>query len=123
MCMNPRRLLSLGERSADALSWAHEDERHQQQPEFQCAAKSAYGQGLFAGGEGAPELNETLLNVGINSAALAVLGFFLLRDLRGQQSDRKIVEREESLARLQVRCSLAHCCTISGISQDSAVYS
>ena len=30
-----------------------------------------------AGGEGAPDLQETLQNFGINSAALAVLGFFV----------------------------------------------
>ena len=57
-----------------------------------------------SGGEGAPNLVETLQNLAINGAAVAVLGFIFQRDLKGSQSDRRIVEREESLARLQVIC-------------------
>lgn len=57
---------------------------------------------MHAGGEGAPDLGETLTNLAINGAAVAVFGFVFRRDLRGSQADRKIVEREEALARLQV---------------------
>lgn len=55
-----------------------------------------------AGGEGAPDLAETLKNLAINGAAVAVLGFIFSRDLTGSQKDRRVVEREEALARLQV---------------------
>jgi hypothetical protein len=55
------------------------------------------------GGEGAPDLQETLQNFGINAAALAVLGFFVSRDVAAQRRDQAVIEREEALARLQVR--------------------
>jgi hypothetical protein len=58
---------------------------------------------LPAGGEGAPNLQETLQNFGINAAALAVLGFFVYRDVSAQQKDQAVILREEALARLQVR--------------------
>lgn len=54
------------------------------------------------GGEGAPDLQETVKNFGINSAALAVLGFVLWRDLSGEKADIAAASREEGLARLQV---------------------
>ncbi|KAL4422500.1 hypothetical protein ABPG75_008697 [Micractinium tetrahymenae] len=54
------------------------------------------------GGEGAPDLQETVQNFGINSAALAVLGFFVYRDVATARRDQAVVEREEALARLQV---------------------
>lgn len=57
------------------------------------------------GGEGSPNLVETLQNLAVNGAAVAILGFVFQRDLRGSQSDRKTVEREEALARLQVDLS------------------
>lgn len=56
----------------------------------------------FPGGEGAPDLQETLQNFGINAAALAVLGFFVSRDVASQRRDQAVIEREEALARLQV---------------------
>ena len=55
-----------------------------------------------AGGPGAPDLNESLINFAINSAALAALSWVFARDLRSQSRDRRVVEREEALARLQV---------------------
>lgn len=54
------------------------------------------------GGEGAPDLQETVQNFGINSAALGVLGFFVYRDVSAARRDQAVVEREEALARLQV---------------------
>ncbi|GMH35910.1 hypothetical protein BSKO_03778 [Bryopsis sp. KO-2023] len=55
------------------------------------------------GGEGAPDLTGTLQNLGINSAGVLVLGFFLNRDLAQQGKDKAVVEREEALADLQVQ--------------------
>lgn len=57
---------------------------------------------LCAGGEGAPDVTESLRNVAINGAAVGILGFIFQRDLKGQQSDKKVIEREEALACLQV---------------------
>lgn len=54
------------------------------------------------GGPGAPELGESLRNLGINATAVAVLTFFLVRDLRDQRSKLKEVEEEEELGKLQV---------------------
>ncbi|CAL5219467.1 g1302 [Coccomyxa viridis] len=54
------------------------------------------------GGEGAPDLTETLLNLSINSAALAGFSFLFFRDLRGAEKDRLVVDREEQLGRLLV---------------------
>ncbi|PRW20574.1 LOW PSII ACCUMULATION chloroplastic [Chlorella sorokiniana] len=59
----------------------------------------------LAGGEGAPDLQETLQNFGVNSAALAVLGFFVYRDVAAQRRDQAVIEREESLGRLLVSLS------------------
>lgn len=55
------------------------------------------------GGDGAPDVNETLKNLAINGAAIAGLGFIVRRDLRSSDRDKRIVEREESLAKLQVQ--------------------
>lgn len=55
-----------------------------------------------AGGEGAPDLTESLRNLAINGAAVGILGYIFQRDLKGQQSDKKVIEREEALACLQV---------------------
>lgn len=55
-----------------------------------------------AGGDDAPELTETLTNLAINGAAVAVLGWVVRRDLTTSDRDKKVVVREESLARLQV---------------------
>lgn len=54
------------------------------------------------GGPDAPPLSESLTNLGVNVAALAVLVFFLVRDLRGQAADAKVTSREEALSRLLV---------------------
>lgn len=55
-----------------------------------------------AGGEGAPGLTESLLNLSINSAALAGFSYLFLRDLQGAERDKKVVDREELLGRLLV---------------------
>lgn len=55
------------------------------------------------GGEGAPDVTETLKNLAINGAAIAALGYIVRRDLNSSDRDKRVVEREESLARLQVR--------------------
>ncbi|KAL4854848.1 Protein LOW PSII ACCUMULATION 1 [Chlorella vulgaris] len=54
------------------------------------------------GGEGAPDLQETLQNFGINAAALAVLSFFVLRDVSSQNKDQQVITREEALGKLQI---------------------
>jgi len=66
------------------------------------ALHAQVSQRCIAGGEGAPDLTDTLKNLAINGAAVGVLGFIFQRDLKGQQSDKKVIEREEALARLQV---------------------
>ena len=58
--------------------------------------------GFDTGGEGAPDLTETLKNLAINAAAVAGLSFLLARDLQGSSKDRLAIQREESLSRLQV---------------------
>lgn len=52
------------------------------------------------GGEGAPELAETVQNFGINSGVLALLLFLLWRDLQTKSRDEKVTEREEEMGRL-----------------------
>jgi hypothetical protein len=54
------------------------------------------------GGEDAPDLGETLKNLGINVAAVAALTFFFLRDLKSSQSQLKTVQVEETMGKLQV---------------------
>ncbi|GAX77479.1 hypothetical protein CEUSTIGMA_g4923.t1 [Chlamydomonas eustigma] len=54
------------------------------------------------GGEGAPDLTETLQNFAINSAVLAVLGVLLYRDAQAKQRALQVSDREELLSRLQV---------------------
>lgn len=58
-----------------------------------------------AGAENAPDLQETLQNLAINVSAVGVVGFFLQRDLQSQERDKAVVEREESLGKLQVAVS------------------
>lgn len=57
---------------------------------------------LCTGGEGAPDVTESLRNLAINGAAVGILGYIFQRDLKGQQSDKRVIEREEALACLQV---------------------
>ncbi|CAG9463674.1 unnamed protein product [Pedinophyceae sp. YPF-701] len=54
------------------------------------------------GGEGAPDLAETLGNAGVNAGVLGVLLFFVRRDLQARERDKKKIQREEDLGRLQV---------------------
>lgn len=62
----------------------------------------------LTGGEGAPELTESLLNVTINGAALAAFSWLFLRDYRAAEKDKRMVDREEALGRLLVH--LLACC-------------
>lgn len=55
-----------------------------------------------AGGPDAPDLSESLTNLGVNVTALVVLVFLLLRDLRSKDKDVTITQREEGLGRLLV---------------------
>ncbi|WIA22086.1 hypothetical protein OEZ85_004429 [Tetradesmus obliquus] len=55
------------------------------------------------GGEGAPDLTETLTNLGINGAAVAVFGFLVLRDLQSKERDTRVTSREEELGRLLIQ--------------------
>jgi len=66
----------------------------------------------LAGAPGAPALQETAGNFGVNAGALALLVFLLRRDLRSKSRDEERVDREEKLARLQVggvRCAGGEC--------------
>ncbi|CAL8467582.1 g7120 [Coccomyxa elongata] len=55
------------------------------------------------GGEGAPELTESLLNFTINAAALAAFSWLFFRDYRAAEKDKRMVDREEALGRLLVQ--------------------
>lgn len=57
----------------------------------------------FTGGPGAPDLTESLTNLGVNLGALAVLVFLLSRDLKDRDKAAQVTEREEALGRLLVR--------------------
>ena len=48
------------------------------------------------------DLNATLLNIVINGAGIAGTSWLFQRDLKARRRDKASVEREESLARLQV---------------------
>jgi len=54
------------------------------------------------GGEGAPDMTETLQNFGINAAVAAVLAAILWRDNQEKQKSARITDREELLSRLQI---------------------
>lgn len=58
---------------------------------------------IQGGGKDAPELNGILLNLVINGTGIATTSWLFRRDLRARQHDRLTVEREESLARLQIK--------------------
>lgn len=58
--------------------------------------------GALNGGEGAPDLGETLQNLAINSGAVGVLGLVLYLDLKSKQKAVKVTTREELLGLLQV---------------------
>ncbi|KAK9909916.1 hypothetical protein WJX75_009447 [Coccomyxa subellipsoidea] len=55
------------------------------------------------GGEGAPELTESLLNFTINAAALAAFSWLFSRDYQAAEKDKRMVDREEALGRLLVQ--------------------
>ncbi|CAD7695268.1 unnamed protein product [Ostreobium quekettii] len=55
------------------------------------------------GGEGAPDLQESITNLGINLAAVVVLGFLFYRDVSQSDKDAAVTAREEALGALQVR--------------------
>jgi hypothetical protein len=67
------------------------------------------------GGEGAPDLTESLLNFAINSAVLGVLGVLLYRDAQAKQRALQVSDREELLSRLQVRCVMGDVKRMSAI--------
>jgi hypothetical protein len=54
------------------------------------------------GGEGVPDLEETLKNFAINLTAFAGLAFVFSRDIKSQSSDALVIASEEELGRLQV---------------------
>lgn len=54
------------------------------------------------GGEGAPDLTETVTNLGINTAGLIVFSLLLRGELEGRKKIIQKVEREEELGRLGV---------------------
>lgn len=74
-------------------------------PTIRDRKRSAVGKGGCVrgpGAEGAPDLTESLKNLAINGAAVAALGWLVRRDLSSSDRDKRLVLREESLARLQV---------------------
>lgn len=66
------------------------------------------------GGEGAPDMQETVTNLGINTAGLILFAFLLRGELQGRDQIIKKVEREEELGRLSV---------LLGDSDKSAMFS
>jgi hypothetical protein len=54
------------------------------------------------GGDGAPDLQESLQNLGINSGVLAVLLTVLIQDRIKASKEKGVIEREEVLGRLMV---------------------
>lgn len=54
------------------------------------------------GGPDAPDLTESLTNLGVNTTAVAVLSFLLYRDVSQKQQAVRITTREELLGRLQI---------------------
>lgn len=55
------------------------------------------------GGDGAPDLDESLRNLAINSAAVAAFSYLFARDFKGSARDRAAAEAEESLSKLELR--------------------
>jgi len=66
------------------------------------------------GGEGAPDMQETVTNLGINTAGLILFAFLLRGEIQGRDQIIKKVEREEELGRLSV---------LLGDSDKSAMFS
>lgn len=66
--------------------------------------------GVWPGGEGAPDLTESLLNFTINAAALAAFSWLFSRDYQAAEKDKRMVDREEALGRLLVRMSAQQPC-------------
>lgn len=63
----------------------------------------------FQGGEGAPELTESLINFGVNAGVLTLAGVLLYRDNKAKEKSVEVTDREELLSRLQVR-DMEHLC-------------
>lgn len=59
------------------------------------------------GGEGAPDLTESVTNFAINSGVLAVVSALLYRESKAKAKSVEVTDREELLSRLQVRTSCA----------------
>ena len=57
----------------------------------------------FQGGEGAPDLTESLTNFGVNAGVLTLAGVLLYRDNKAKEKSVEVTDREELLSRLQVR--------------------
>ncbi|GLC51467.1 hypothetical protein PLESTB_000505700 [Pleodorina starrii] len=56
----------------------------------------------IAGGPDAPDLTESLTNLGVNTVAVAVLSYLLYRDVSQKQEAVRITTREEVMGRLQI---------------------
>ena len=54
------------------------------------------------GGEGAPDLNETLTNLAVNTGAVALFSALVRNDLRTKAQAESKVAREEDLGKLEV---------------------
>jgi len=54
------------------------------------------------GGEGAPDVAETVQNFAVNAVAVVVLGALVYRDVQSKAKTVKVTEREELLGRLQI---------------------
>jgi len=64
------------------------------------------------GAPDAPDLTETVQNFAINSGALALLVFLLLRDRQKANQQLKTIEREEVLAKLEVQVNGSRTVTV-----------
>lgn len=60
----------------------------------------------------APDLSETVQNFAVNSGALALLVFLLLRDRQKANRELKVIEREEMLAKLEVQVNGSRTVTV-----------
>ena len=88
-----------GLRAIGFVDWGRIDGAFVVRAVFIIVAKVAQA---LQGGEGAPDLNDSLKNLAINSAAVAAFSFLFARDFRGSARDRAAAEAEESLSRLEL---------------------
>ena len=61
------------------------------------------------GGEGAPDLTESVTNFAINSTVLALVSVLLYRESKAKAKSVEVTDREELLSRLQVRVCATKC--------------